>query len=154
MEKVEIDIDKFVLFHKERISLLKEFVENKIHSRLIYQISFLGFESLARVLYQEERETKKRFILLLSKTIKEDKATELYNLWRSPLTHEGFISKLYTCLEGWGEDDLQFLNFPEKGIRSFVEYPPGSIVEMYNHLIDSLNDFFREKNIKTLEIKE
>jgi hypothetical protein len=64
-ETVIIDIEKFVLFHKSRVSLSKEFAKNKSHGRLIFQIAFLGFESLAKLLYPN-MESGKRFIELLS----------------------------------------------------------------------------------------
>ena len=148
-EKIRLDVEKFVSFHKGRVSLLKEFVKNKIHGRLVYQISFLGVESLAGLLYSKEKNSKKRFILLLSKAIGEDEATKLYNLWRCPLTHEGFITNPFTTLEGWNEDDIQFLSYPD-GFKSSVEYPPGSIVAMYENLINYFYDFFKKINKKEI----
>jgi hypothetical protein len=148
-EKIRLDVEKFVSFHKGRVSLLKEFVKNKIHGRLVYQISFLGVESLAGLLYSKEKNSKKRFISFLSKAIGEDEATKLYNLWRCPLTHEGFITNPFTTLEGWNEDDVQFLSYPD-GFKSSVEYPPGSIVAMYENLINYFYDFFKKINKKEI----
>jgi len=148
-KEITIDIEKFVLFHRKRISLLKGFVENKIHGRLVFQISFLGFESLARVIYSEEGSSEKRFIDLLSETLNRDEATNLYKKWRCPLIHEGFVSPLWTTLEVWEDEDMGFISFPEtNSIRSSVEYPPGSIMAMYEHLIDYLEKFFRKTNTK------
>ena len=135
MEKIinnnpEIIIKKFVLFHKRRISLLRELVKEKIHERLIFQISFLGFESLARVLYPEKK-SGERFVELLSKAIGEKEATHLYKFWRCPLTHEGFIQ--------FPKTDL---------IKGSVEYPSGSIIAIYEDLINHLDDFFRKTNTK------
>lgn len=67
--KVEVDIEKFVSFHKRRVSLVQAFVEKKTHGRLIYQICFLGFESLARVLFPNENDSTKRFKDFLQKFI-------------------------------------------------------------------------------------
>lgn len=150
-EEIKLDIEKFVLFHKKRISLLKGFVENKIHGRLVFQISFLGIESLAGLLYSKEKSSKKRFILLLSESIGENEATKLYNLWRCPLTHEGFITNPFTTLEGWNEDDIQFLSYPDS-FKSSVEYPPGSIAAMYETLIDYFDKFFKKINKKEITI--
>lgn len=148
-EKIRLDVEKFVLFHKGRISLLKEFVKNKLHGRLVYQISFLGVESLAGLLYSKEKNSKKRFISLLSKDIGENEATKLYNLWRCPLTHEGFITNPFTTLEGWNEDDVQFLSYPD-GLKSSVEFPPGSIMAMYENLIDYFDESFKKINKKEI----
>ena len=150
-EKIMLDVEKFVLFHKKRTSLLKGFVKNKIHGRLVFQISFLGIESLAGLLYPEEKDSKKRFISLLSEAIGNNKATELYKLWRCPLTHEGFITNPFTTLEGWNEDDIQFLFYPD-GFKSSVEYPPGSIAAMYENLIDYFDRFFKKINKKEITI--
>jgi len=148
-KEITIDIEKFVLFHGKRIDLLKKFLKERTHGRLIYQISFLGFESLARVIYSEEGSSEKRFIDLLSETISRDEATNLYKKWRCPLIHEGFVSPLWTTLETWGDEDMEFISFPEtNSIRSFVEYPPGSIMAMYEHLIDYFEKFFRKTNTK------
>lgn len=152
MEKVILDIEKFVLFHKGRISLLKGFEKNKIHGRLIFQISFLGVESLASVLYLEERDSKKRFIELLSKAIRKDEATQLYESWRCALTHEGFIKNPWTTLEGWDEDDVSFLSYSENKLRSGTEYPPGSIIAMYENLINYFDDFFKRTDTKKIKL--
>jgi len=149
METPEIDIEKFVLFHRKRISLLKKLSEEKTHGRLIFQISFLGFESLARVMYSEEKSSEKRFINLLSETLKKDEATILYKKWRCPLIHEGFISPFYTTLETWEDEDMKFLFFPKiNSIRASVEYPPESIIAMYEHLINYLEEHFKKTNTK------
>lgn len=153
MENPEINIEKFILFHKGRISLLKN-IEEEIHGKLIFQICFLGFESLAKVIYSEENSSKKRFIDLLSKTIKEDEATHLYNFWRNPLVHEGFIINHWTILEAWGNKDTEYISFPKtNSIRSSVEYPPGSIIAMYENLINHLEEHFKKINTKILPIQ-
>ena len=151
-EKITIDIKKFVTFHKKRIVLLKKFLQEKIQGRLIYQISFLGFESLARILYQEEKDPKKRFIQLLSiknRGISEKEAENLYKYWRCSLIHNGFIKSLWTTLESWNEDDESFLIFPNK-FHSFTEFPPGSIVSIYESLINYFDNFFQNKNLVEL----
>lgn len=153
MEKgIKLDVKKFVLFHKDRVSLLKGFVEKNIHHKLSVQISFIGFESLAKVLYPNEDSSEERFISLLSHIIFREEATKLYKIWRCSLIHEGFIANQWTCLEAWGEGDISFLSFPSK-FRSSTEYPPGSIVAMYNSLIDHLDKYYTEKNIKEIELE-
>jgi len=154
MENPEINIEKFILFHRKRISLLKEFEKNKIHGRLIFQISFLGFESLAKIIYPEEDCSKKRFIDLLSKTITESKATKLYSSWRCPLVHEGFIAIPWTTLEAWCENDIEFISFPKtSSIRSSVEYPSESIIAIYEHLVCDIEEYFKKTNTERVEIK-
>lgn len=152
--KITLNIEKFVSFHKERISLLKKFLQKKSDGRLIFQISFIGFESLARLLYQENRDSRSRFVKLLSIRnigIEEKEAKKLYDYWRNSLIHNGFIKYPWTTLEGWDEDDKSFLNFPD-GLKSSVELPPGSIVALYDNLIDYFNDFFEKQAIKTIEL--
>jgi len=147
----EINIERFVLFHRERISLLKDFEKVKKHGKLIYQIFFLGVESLANVLYREDNDSKKRFIKLLSIPLEEYEATKLYEVWRCALVHEGFISNQFTMFEVWGEEDIPFISFPETNtIRSSVEYPTGSIIAIYENLINYLEDFFRKTNTKNI----
>jgi len=153
-EKLTINIEKFVLFHRRRISLLKNLLEEKAHGRLIYQISFLGIESLARLLYPKEK-SKNRFIKLLSKAVNKNEATELYNFWRCPLTHEGFITDLWTTLEAWGDEDMEFIDFPKTNlIKSGKEYPPRSMISIYEDLISHLESYFKNTNTKTFTTKK
>ena len=148
-EQPRINIEKFVLFHRKRIELLKKLLEEKTHGRLIYQIAFLGIESLAKLLYPEERDPGKRFIELFSKEIGKNRATHLYKFWRCPLTHEGFITSPWTTLEAWEDEDIGFIDFPQiNSIRSSTEYPPGSILAIYKNLISYLEDYFKNKNTK------
>lgn len=145
----EINIEKFILFHRERISLLKDFEKAKKHEKLIFQIFFLGVESLASVLYREDKGSEKRFIKLLSKEIGEHDATKLYKIWRCALIHEGFIANQFTMLEAWSEEDINFIIFPKTdSIRSSVEYPSGSIIAIYENLINHLEGFFKKTNTK------
>lgn len=153
-EKITIDIEKFVFFHKGRISLLKEFLQKKTHGRLIFQISFLGIESLARLLYQEDKSPRSRFVKLLSlknRGIEEKEAKKLYDYWRNSLIHNGFIKYPWTTLEGWNEDDMTFLSFPD-GFKSSVEYPPGSIISIYEDLINYFKDYFKKQDTKIIEL--
>jgi hypothetical protein len=155
-ERVMVNIEQFVLFHKDRISLLKKFEKNKIHGRLIFQVSFLGFESLAKLLYSEEKSSKKRFIRLLSipsMNIGEKEATHLYKDWRCSLIHQGFIAGPFTTLEAWSEYDLAFLSYPENKLRYSTEYPPESIISIYKNLIDCLEDFFKKKSTQEICIE-
>ena len=153
-EKVIVDIEKFVSFHKSRITLLNEFAKNKIHGRLIFQISFLGFESLAKLLFLDETSSKARFISLLSipnHGITKDEATKLYEDWRCSLIHQGFIAKPWNTLENWSEYDITFLSYPENKLRSSTEYPPESIIAIYESRIEYLEDFFKKTNTKKIE---
>lgn len=110
--KVKINIEKFVLFHKMRIELLKKLVKEKKYGRLIFQISFLGFESLSKFLYQDENNPKNRFIELLSKVnIGKNEAERMWQFWRCPLTHEGCMNGIWTALEAWNEEDIGFISF-------------------------------------------
>jgi len=153
-DKVLVDIEKFVLFHKNRISLLKEFVKNKKHGRLTFQISFLGFESLAKLLFLDEPSPGSRFISLLSisnQGFTREEATKLYKDWRCSLIHQGFIAKPWNTLENWGEYDITFLSYPENKVRSGTEYPPESIITIYESRIKYLEDFFKKTNTKKIE---
>lgn len=152
-KKVTLDVKKFVLFHRERVSLLKEFAKNKKHGRLIFQISFLGFESLAKLLYPKMK-SEERFIELLSLPnmgISEEEAIKLYKYWRCSLTHEGFITTPWTCLEAWGENDIVFLSYPD-GLKSSAEYLPESIIAIYESRINYLKDFFRKTNTEMITL--
>ena len=149
--EIKINVEKFVHFHKKRISLLKEFVEKKTHGRIIYQICFLGFESLASLLYQEERDSQKRFILALSNILKlKGRDLEELCIWRNSLIHEGFVALPYNTLEGWSEYDISFLSYPDNMIKSSEEYPPESIIAMYDDLIDYFDDYFKKKDTKEI----
>lgn len=154
-EKVIVDIEKFVLFHKNRISLLKDFASKKSHGRLIFQISFLGFESLAKLLFLNEASSKVRFISLLSipnHGITKDEAIKLYEDWRCSLIHQGFIADPWTTLEGWSEYDIAFLSYTENKLRSSTEYPPESMIAIYEGRIEYLEDFFKKTNTKKIEL--
>ena len=153
-EEIIVDVEKFVSFHKKRVVLLKEFVKNKTHGRLVFQISFLGFESLAKLLYLKESDSGKRFISLLSLPyigVGKDEATELYTFWRNSLIHQGFIASPWTTLEGWNEDDDAFLSFPD-GLKSSVEFPPGSIVAIYEVLIEYFDDYFKKTDTSKINL--
>ncbi|MGV8168953.1 MAG: hypothetical protein ACP5N3_02760 [Candidatus Nanoarchaeia archaeon] len=149
-ERVIVDIEKFVLFHNDRISLLKEFAEKKSNGRLIYQISFLGFESLAKILFPEEKSSAKRFKSLLAISFIGIEAEQLYD-WRCSLFHQGFIHDTWTTLEGWSEYDVAFLSYPENKFRSSVEYPPESIIGIYQNLVLYVAEYFKRNNTKTIE---
>jgi hypothetical protein len=150
-EKIILNVEKFVLFHRKRIVFLEKLMEEQIpDEKLIFQISFLGIESLAKLLYMDESSSEKRFIILLSKTLKEDEAIHLYKFWRCPLTHEGFIIKPWTTLEGW-DDERGFISFPD-GLKSSTEYPAGSMIGIYEDLIDYVEDFFKKQNIEAIKL--
>ena len=146
-EKVLVDIEKFVLFHKNRISLLKDFASKKSYGRLIFQISFLGFESLAKLLFLNETSPKARFISLLSipnNGISKNEAAKLWICWRCSLIHQG--------LETWNEYGISFLSYPENKLRSSTEYPPESIIVIYENLAQYFDNYFKNQNIKTIEL--
>ena len=106
------------------------------------------------MLYPRENDSSKRFIELLSTPnvgIERNKATELYNFWRNSLIHQGFIAYPWTTLEVWSEYDIAFLSYPENKLRSSVEYPPESIIAIYENLIDYLDNFFKKTNTKKIE---
>ena len=149
-EKITVNIEKFVLFHKNRVSLLKEFAKNKSHGRLIFQVSFLGFESLAKILYPKMK-SGERFIELLSLPnmgfTKED-ATLLYQNWRNSFVHQGFVADPWNTLEMCEEYDICFLKYPENKLRSSTELPPESIISVYESRIGYLEEFFKKNNIK------
>lgn len=152
-ERVKLDIEKFVQFHKSRIVLLNEYEKNKSHGRLIFQVAFLGFESLAKLLYLKENDSGKRFKSLLTVPnigIDRKKVDELY-IWRNALIHEGFIAYPWTTLEAWGDDDISFLSYPDNKLRSSVEYPPGSIIAIYKNLIEHVEEHFKRTNIREIE---
>ena len=151
---IKVIVEKFISFHKGRVSLLKGFAEKKVHGRLIYQVSFLGFESLAKLLYQDESNSGKRFVSLLSLPkigIGKEEVEKLYSFWRNSLIHQGFIAAPWTTLEGWDEEDTSFLIFPD-GLKSSVEFPPGSIIAIYETLIEYFENYFKKTNIKEIEL--
>jgi len=153
-EKVLVDIDKFILFHKNRVSLLKDFANKKSHGRLIFQISFLGFESLAKLLFLDETSSKVRFISLLSIAnhgITKDEAKELYEDWRCSLIHQGFVAEPWNTLEMWNEYDVSFLSYSENKLRSSQEYPPESIIAIYESRIGYVEEHFKKTNTKSVE---
>jgi hypothetical protein len=153
-EEVIVHIGKFVSFHNNRISLLKEFASKKSHGRLIFQISFLGFESLAKLLFPEN-DSAKRFISLLTIPnigIDRKKADELYK-WRCSLFHQGFIYDPWTTLEGWSEYDIAFLSYPENKFRSSTEFPPESIIILYENLIQYVDEYFKKKHLSQYRIE-
>ena len=153
-EKILADIDKFILFHKNRISLLKDFASKKSHDRLIFQISFLGFESLAKLLFLNETSSKARFISLLyipNHGITRDEATKLYEDWRCSLIHQGFVAEPWNTLENWSEYDITFLSYPENKLRAATEYPPESIIAIYESRIEYTEEHFKKTNTKLVE---
>jgi len=153
--EIRINIQRFILYHKRRIPLLKKLVKEKKYGRLIYQISFLGFESLSKILYLEDNSPRNRFIRFLSIAIGKDDSTQLWHFWRNPLIHGGFVT-VWSALEAWDEEDIGFISFPEiDSIRSSVEYTPETIIAIYENLIDHVDNFFKKTNTKkkTLHIK-
>ena len=153
MEKIIVDIEKFVLFHKNRVLLLKEFANNKVHGRMIFQVSFLGFESLAKLLYPKMK-SRERFIELLSipnMGITKEEATLLYENWRNSLVHQGFIATPWTCLESWSKYDINFLSYSDNKVRASTEFPPESIISIYKSRIDYLEDFYKKTNTTEVE---
>ena len=152
-EEVILNIEKFVQFHRNRVSLLKGLAKDKSHGKLIYQISFLGFESLAKILYQKDGPGKRFTSLLTIPNMGVDmaKAKELWGLWRHSLFHQGFIAEPWTTLEAWSEYDIAFLSYPENKPRSSVEYPPESMIAIYETRIDYLEEFFKKTNTKQIE---
>ncbi|MEK6888994.1 MAG: hypothetical protein AABW80_02695 [Nanoarchaeota archaeon] len=154
-ERVLVNIDKFVQFHKNRIGLLDEFAKNKVHGRLIFQITFLGLESLARLLYPKENSPKTRFVELLSLPnmgFRKEEATQLYKDWRNSLIHQGFIASPWNTLEMWEEYDICFLEYPENKLRSSTELPPESMIAVYKSRIEYLENFFKKTNTKKVEL--
>ncbi len=152
-DKIKLNIEKFILFHRDRVALLEGFLRDNVHHKLTIQICFLGFESLAKLLYPKMR-SGERFIELLSipnMGVRKEEASKLYEDWRCSLIHEGFIASPWTCLEDWGDGDIRFLSFPGT-YKSSTEYPSGSIVAMYRSRIDYLEEFFKKKHIKEILI--
>ena len=112
------------------------------------------YQSLAKLLYPKMK-SGDRFIELLSLPnmgIQREEATILYNNWRNSLIHQGFIADPWTTLEAWSEYDIAFLSYPENKLRSSTEYPPESIIAIYESRIKYLEDFFKKTNTKELEV--
>src|SRR3989344_2712831 len=154
-EKVIVNIDKFVQFHKDRINLLNEFVKNKSHGRLIYQVCFLGFESLAKIIYLKVDDEKRRFIDILSLPnmgITINEAKKLWDDWRNSLIHQGFVAHPWNTLEMWEEYDICFLEYTENKLRSSTELPPESMIAVYKGRIEYVENFFKKNNIKKLDL--
>ncbi len=155
-EEVNLNIKKYISFHERRILLLKEFLDKKVHEKLIFQISFLGLESLARVLYQDEKNPRKRFENLVSRegqNITPNESNALYKFWRCSLVHNGFIKFPWTSLEAWGDDDESFLIF-SNNFHSTTEFPAGSIIAIYECAINYFKKFFENKEIVQLSFYE
>lgn len=151
-EKIYVDIPKFISFHRKRIEMLKEFLGKGKHGRLIIQVSFLGFESLAKLLFQEEQFPGPRFKSLISTPNIRVDPNEIERLWfwRNDLIHQGFISDTYTFLEAWDDEDDRFLIFEDK-FREGQEYHPGSILDMYKNFLDYFEEHF--KGVDKVELK-
>jgi hypothetical protein len=152
-EKIQVDVSKFISFHRKRIAMLEEFLNKGRHGRLIIQISFLGLESLAKLLFPDELNSGTRFKSLISTPnigLNLDETEKLY-FWRNNLIHQGFISDNYTFLEAWDDDDDKFLIFEDK-FREGQEYPPGSILAMYKIFLNYFEDRF--KNVEKIEFKQ
>lgn len=153
--KAIVNIKNFLLFHKKRVRLLKKLLKENNDDRLIFQVSILGLESLARVLYPKEN-AKSRFIKLLSKEMERKEAIRLYEFCRNPLVHEGFLSP-FSFLELWDERNIGFISTYEKyldvDMMGFVDYPPETPLIIYEELIYYVENFFKKRNIKrrTLE---
>jgi len=152
-EKIYVNIPKFISFHRKRIAMLEELSDKEKQWRLIIQISFLGFESLARLLFQDEPFPGPRFKSLISTPHIGVDSNEIEKLWfwRNDLIHQGFISDTYTSFEGWDDDDDNFLIFEDK-FKEGQEYHPGSILAMYNTFLNYFEEHF--KNIEKIEFKQ
>lgn len=151
-EKIHVNIPKFISFHRKRIEMLKEFLDKGRHGRLIIQVSFLGFESLARLLFPDERSSETRFKSLISTPnigVDPNEIERLY-FWRNNLIHQGFISDTYTFLEAWDDEDDKFLIFEDK-FRYGSEYTSESILVMYKNFLDYFEEHF--KGIDKVEFK-
>ncbi len=150
-ERIKLDIKKFIEFHRGRIKLLKKFDDEKIPKKIIYQLSLLGIESLAKIRYYNDNlRSSIRFKSLLSTKIGGEEAERYYKLWRCPLIHVGYVVE-WNTLE-WDDNDISFIEFPNIGVRSGSEYPSGSIVAIYNNLISVIEEYFNEKNLKHIEL--
>lgn len=151
-EKIYVDIPKFISFHRKRIAMLEELSNKGEQGRLIIQVSFLGFESLARLLFPDERSSEVRFnSLIKTPNINLDSnEIERFWFWRNNLIHQGFISDHYTFLEAWDDDDDKFLIFEDK-FRNGSEYPPGSILAMYKTFLNYFEEHF--KGVGKVEFK-
>ncbi len=149
--EITFDIKKFILFHKKRIELLRELVDKGIHDKLIYQISYLGIESLAKVKYRNEKSPGKRFKDLISLTMRKDDAQDIYN-WRNSLFHQGYISYIYTMVEGWDDNSFVKISLKPGEIAGGVEYTPETIIALYLHLIEIVEDHFKRCKIEKLHL--
>jgi len=154
--KAIVEVKNFLLFHKKRIRLLKKLLKENNDGRLIFQVSVLGLESLARVLYPNE-DSKTRFIRFLSKEMKKNDAIRFYLFCRNPLVHEGFLTP-FSSLELWDEGNVGFITTYEKyldaEIIGSVDYPPETALAIYEDLIWYTEDFFKKRNIKSRALKD
>lgn len=142
---MKVNKKKFILFHKKRVSLLKRLSDEGNWGRLIYQIFFLGVESLAKIMYPKN-DIGERFILFLSKRIGKKDAEEMWYFWRNPLTHRGFLEH-WTPLETWGEDDIDFIIYPMDEIFGGWQFDPKTVHHIYDGLIDDFENHFKDSEI-------
>lgn len=156
--KAIVNIKRFLLFHKKRIAILKKLSKNVNDDRLIYQVSILGLESLARVLYPNEkkvngfRDTKSGFIKILSKVMKRKEAIRFYDFCRNQIIHEGFLTP-FSILELWGDGNIGFLETYSKYVDidayGFLDYPPETLLGIYEELIYYVESIFKKKGVKS-----
>ena len=151
--KIIIEINEFIKYHKRRIKILKKILQETNDRRLILQISILGLESLARLRYPNDN-SKSRFIKLLSYEISKKDAREFYEFYRCPLVHGGFLSP-FDMSEAWEDEDIAFGCLHEKyidvgtDIFSNTNYPPKTLIIIYEELLYYLEDYFKKRGTKS-----
>lgn len=158
LEKIKsvVYLKDFIIAHKKRLKMIKE-IDKKYHDRkIIFQLSILGIESLAKYykpkIHKKDsnRGTKKRFILLLSKSMKRKEAEEFYTLFRNSYIHVGFPNPF---LDWEDEDNLNLGGIYEKDVsRIFpganIDYPKETIISIYEELIYFIESYFKKKGVK------
>lgn len=141
-----IYIDEFVKYHKKRIKILKHLLNKYRDKKLINSIVILGLESLAKLKYPKEKSSKTRFIKLLSKVISKKEAYRFYVFYRCPYIHVGMPDPF---LDYEDDDNKSLMGMSEKdtdvSIVGSVDYPPKTLISVYEGLIYYIEDFFNKK---------
>lgn len=154
--KVIVDLKNFLKFHRRRIRITKKLLKEGGDGRLVSQISILGLESLARVIYPNET-SKTRFVRLLSKEMRRKDAIRFYSFLRCPLVHEGFLAP-HSMLECWEDENIAFLytynKYVDVDIGGSVDYPPETLLIIYEDLVYFAKDFFKRRKIKNRILKD
>lgn len=154
MIKHYVYLRDFIREHKKRLIILKDINYRYNNRKIIFQLSILGIESLARYYKPNEKNPNKRVRLLLSKVLGKKEAGEFYELFRNSYIHDGFTNPF---LDWEDYDNSGVGGLSEKDVDNFdsgVDYPKETIMGIYEYLVNYINDYFNKKKIGYRIIKQ